>query len=146
MKHKSVPIVSPNRSAAPVTMLENTFDVARGVVLEGTVALPAAGDAALTGLCVECANQAWIAITVSRDGIVKIGPIRPDTSDFQPDKQANREVVFRTPVPFRLLVEHSLLEFYLDDILMECYSLPAVAAGRIGLLGGTTVLRSWYSA
>ncbi|MHC4983439.1 MAG: hypothetical protein ACYTF6_09780 [Planctomycetota bacterium] len=28
-----------------------------------------------------------------------------------------------------------LIEFHLDDILIECYSLPAAATGRIGLIG-----------
>jgi hypothetical protein len=39
-----------------------------------------------------------------------------------------------------------LLEFYLDDILMDCYSLPSWATGRLGLIGGPnrpTDLRAW---
>jgi len=37
---------------------------------------------------------------------------------------------------FRLLLKHSLLEFYLNDILIECYSLPGKTSGRIGLISG----------
>ncbi len=33
-------------------------------------------------------------------------------------------------------MKHSLIEFYLDDVLIECYSLPQDATGRIGLIGG----------
>ena len=43
---------------------------------------------------------------------------------------------FPALAPFRLLVKGSLLEFYLNDILIECFSLPAEATGRIGLIGG----------
>ncbi len=45
-------------------------------------------------------------------------------------------MTFGRPARFRLLVKHSLIEFYLDDILIECYSLPQDATGRIGLIGG----------
>ncbi|MEI6218486.1 MAG: hypothetical protein WCP86_06275 [bacterium] len=61
-----------------------------------------------------------------------------------PDKKASREVAFGRSVLFRLLLEHSLLQFYLADILMEGYSLPACATGRIGLIGEATVERAWH--
>jgi hypothetical protein len=49
---------------------------------------------------------------------------------------------------FRLLLKHSLLEFYLNDILIECYSLPDWATGRIGLIHGgpkpsVRILKAW---
>jgi len=45
-------------------------------------------------------------------------------------------VTFGKSASFRLLLKHTLLEFYLDDILMECFSLTAKATGRIGLIQG----------
>ena len=55
---------------------------------------------------------------------------------------------FGKPARFRLLLEHSLLEFYLDDILIECFSLPSKATGKIGIIrgdnmGSVTELRAW---
>jgi hypothetical protein len=43
------------------------------------------------------------------------------------------------------------LEFYLDDILIECFSLPADATGRIGLIRGSDSraigkLKAWHAA
>jgi hypothetical protein len=38
------------------------------------------------------------------------------------------------PARFRLLLKRPVLEFYLDDILIECYSLPTPATGRIGTI------------
>jgi len=37
---------------------------------------------------------------------------------------------------WRLVLEGCLAELYLDDILIECFSLPAGATGRIGLVDG----------
>jgi hypothetical protein len=42
------------------------------------------------------------------------------------------------------------LEFYLDDILIECFSLPADATGRIGLIRGSDSraignLKAWHA-
>ena len=46
-------------------------------------------------------------------------------------------MVLRPTARFRLLLKHSLLEFYLDDLLIECFSLPEPATGRIGVVGFT---------
>ena len=56
---------------------------------------------------------------------------------------------FGKPARFRLLVKYALIEFYLDDILIECYSLPGRATGRIGLIrssSGESIgdLKAWY--
>ena len=56
-------------------------------------------------------------------------------------------MAFDEPARFRLLLEHSLVEFYLNDVLIECYSLPAAATGRIGLIGNAgaiQALRAWH--
>ena len=41
---------------------------------------------------------------------------------------------FGSSVRFRTLLKASVMEFYLDDLLIQSYSLPAEATGRIGLL------------
>ena len=35
---------------------------------------------------------------------------------------------------FRLLLRRTMLEFYLDDLLIQCHSLPEEPTGRIGLI------------
>ena len=77
-----------------------------------------------------------------------MGPIQPDGTGFQAEEKADREMTFGRPARFRLLVKHSLIEFYLDDVLMECYSLPQDANGRIGLIGGDRAFggfRAWLA-
>ena len=35
---------------------------------------------------------------------------------------------------FRLLLRRTMLEFYLDDLLIQCHSLPEKPTGKIGLI------------
>jgi hypothetical protein len=66
-----------------------------------------------------------------------------DGSGFKVEKRVDREMTFGKPAAFRLLLKHSLLEFYLDDVLIECFSLPGNATGRIGFIGTATDLKAW---
>ena len=62
------------------------------------------------------------------------------------EKRVDREMTFRSPAVFRLLVKGSLMEFYLDDILIESFALPANATGRIGLINAVDTmgtLKAW---
>lgn len=137
-KKKRAPLaVAPSGDARqPIAPLDPVFRAADGLILEGCLRLPGAGDLARRGLCIECTNGERIAIAVAADGTVEVGPIGADGCGFQPDKRSNREMAFGSPARFRLLLEHSLLQFYLDDILMEGYSLPSPATGRVGLMRG----------
>ena len=69
--------------------------------------------------------------------MVDLGAMQADGSDFESEKQVDREISFGKQVSFRLLLQHSLLEFYLGGIMMECFSLPRKATGRIGLIQGS---------
>ncbi|MCY2929044.1 MAG: hypothetical protein NTV86_06030 [Planctomycetota bacterium] len=144
LKHSPVPIVAPTGRGA-VSLIETTFDVAAGVVLEGTLTLPQAGGGAMAGLMIECVGGEAIAVVAASDGTARIGPIRPDGTEFRPDKQVSRDIRFPERATFRLLLEHSLVEFYVEDVLMESYSLPAGATGRVGVLGEAASLRAWHA-
>jgi len=74
--------------------------------------------------------------------------MKADGTGFKAEKRIDRQMPFRRPAAFRLLLKQSLLEFYLDDILIECSSLPASATGRIGLIPAASKdafkdLRAW---
>jgi len=150
MKHEAVDV---NLSAAidsdsPIVMLEGSFDTDQGVILEGTLPLPESPSSLRSGLYIECEKGHGSAILVDADGIAELGPMQADGSGFSCEKQVNREVSFGNSPAFRLLLKHSLLEFYLDDILIECFSLPGNATGRIGFIQGSASesvknLRAW---
>jgi len=49
-------------------------------------------------------------------------------------------MTFANPAKFRLLLKGPLMEFYLEDILIESFALPANATGRIGLINSAETL------
>ncbi len=127
--------LSPFSRLGPIAMLGNTFKVADGLILEGTVSLAGQSEDR-RGLYVECIGNVGVAVLLDGAGKAEIGPIEPDGTGFKAEEKVDREMTFGRPAKFRLLVKHSLIEFYLDDVLIECYSLPQDASGRIGLMGG----------
>jgi hypothetical protein len=132
--------------SSPMTMLEPALPVDEGIVLEGIVSLPNEENPAPVGLYVERSKEAGTAMLIHQDGVTDFGPMKADGTGFNSDLHADRQMKFPQEVRFRLALKHWLLELYLDDVLMECYSLPARATGRIGLLGshrGHRDLKVW---
>ena len=119
---------------SPIAMLVAELGVEDGVILEGTLALPEDEAAEPVGLYVEHAAGQGSAVLVRAGGVSELGPMRGDGSGFKCEKRVDREMDFGKQPSFRLLLKHSLLEFYLNDVLIECYSLPGQATGRVGLV------------
>jgi len=138
LKREPVAVKPPAGGGGAIAMLPNTFDIDEGVVLEGTVLLPPAASpqakAPEVGLYVEFARDQGTAILVGPGCSARLGTMRSDGTAFKCDKRVDREIGLGPSATFRLLLKHSLLEFYLNDILIECYSLPRAATGRIGLI------------
>ncbi len=153
MKHEPVAIEAPKPHDGPgnppaIAMCAAKLPAAGGVIVEGTLALPAKPRARRRGLYIECGAGQGSAILINAAGQAELGPMKADGTGFKAEKKADREMSFGTPARFRLLLAGSLLEFYVDDILIECFSLPADATGRIGFLtaGGRDVvgdLKAW---
>jgi hypothetical protein len=135
-------------NSARIAMLQTRLDGDRGVILEGTLALPETNDQPRRGLYVECGKDSGAAILVNAAGGTELGTMRADGSGFKAEKRVDREMAFGKPAKSRLLLKHSLLEFYLDDILIECFSLPQNATGQMGLIGtdGIRQLSAWQCA
>ena len=148
MKHEAVEVVMHENAGGAVAMLGNTFDVKTGIILEGALTLPEKPAGQRRGLYVETAKDRGVAILFDSDGRAEIGPMHADGMGFKSEEKINREMAFEPSSKYRLLLRDSLLECYLSDILVECYSLPEPATGRIGLmLSGDSEsirdLRSW---
>jgi len=138
MKHERVEVKMPlvgTSDRAPIAMLEHTFDFKNGVILEGSLMLPQAPDSPRRGLYVECGDKSGAAVLFGAKGIAELGPMKADGSGFSAEKKVDREMTYGKPAKLRLLLKWSLLEVYLDDVLIECFSLPEDATGRIGLIG-----------
>jgi hypothetical protein len=135
LKHERIPIrLPPEASARSLTMLDNELPTDEGVILEGTLP-PSGGETGERGLYVECRRHIGLAILVRPGGAVDFGSIQPDGSGFKRELSLNRDMKFPDTARFRLVLKNWLLEFYLDDILLDCYSLPARATGKVGVLG-----------
>jgi hypothetical protein len=131
---------------APLVMLDGELPADDGVILEGILPIPGGADAPGVGLYVETDESRGVGILVRAAGRTEFGAMQGDGSGFQGDLRADREMPFGPTARFRLVLKGWLLEFYLDDVLMECYSLPSRATGRIGLIGGQNGpadLRAW---
>lgn len=150
LKHERIDVSEPSTGAVrpPILMLERPFDAASGVVLEGVLSKPSARGATRGGLYVEHAGGSGTAILVGPGSAAELGPIRPDGSGFKGENQLDREMQLGPTARLRLLVKETLVEFYLDDMLIQCYSMPERASGRLGLIVGEgghapRELRAW---
>ncbi len=151
LKAESVDVIAPQAGPGPgpgAAMLGNCFDLQRGLVLEGELPLPVAGDARC-GLYIECEGGGGVAIVFDSTGAAELGTINADGSGFEVELTEDRKMSFGKRPTFRLLLKGQLLEFYLADILIECFSLPQAATGRIGLIGADAAslegLKGWSS-
>ena len=151
LKDDAAEVTLPNvkgSAESPIAMLDAELNVEDGVILEGTLALPEAEAAKPVGLYVEYAAGQGGAILVRAGGVSELGPMRGDGAGFKREKRVDRQMDFGKKPSFRLLLKHSLLEFYLSDVLIECYSLPGRATGRVGLLlggrkGAVGISKAW---
>jgi hypothetical protein len=154
LKHVPIEVTSPNAAPgeqATIAMLGNTFDIQGGMLLEGTLKLPDKADSPRRGLYIECGDSRGSAVLLDARGAAELGSIRANGTEFKAEKRVDREMTFGRQTTFRLLLKETLLEFYLDDILIECFSLPADATGRIGLIRGSDSraigkLKAWHAA
>ena len=142
MKHDHIDVKLPDqKTESSIVMLENAFDTDQGVIIEGTLAISEDKNETPKGLYIECVENQGSAILVGANGVTDLGSMRSDGSGFASEKRVDREMTFGKSASFRLILKHSLLEFYLDNILMECFSLPVRATGRIGLIQGVDAIK-----
>ncbi len=125
-----------------VQMADTSVDTQGGVVIEGLVNLPAAGrsESDWPGLYIEYDAGQGSYIQVGPAGVTHFGLMAENEESSQLEDVMARAWPFDTTVRFRTLLKESVLEFYLDDLLIQSYSLPAEASGRIGLFNPTGLI------
>ena len=159
MKHQSIAVKKPVDPNAAVALLGNSFDTKQGIILEGTLKLPKAKESPRCGVYIECTTdlgvydngvlidstgvtELGVGVLIDSTGVAELGPMKADGTGFKMEKRVDREMTFGSPAAFRLLVKGSLMEFYLDDILIESFALPANATGRIGLINAEATMNT----
>jgi hypothetical protein len=127
--------------AAPV-------DVRRGTILEGTVRFTEGTNLRHPGVFMACERGPGGAIVFQSSSAAVAGTLRDDGSGFAPDPRhtIDRSLPAKPQARFRILIRHSLVESYVDDVLFNVFSLPQPASGRVGFLEGAAGigdLKAW---
>jgi hypothetical protein len=123
-----------------LALFANHFDLERGVIVEGTMQVHAPPKRwSGIGVYVEedARQDTGTALLAQTRGYTEIGPLRgggQGRGRFVADDALPLGIGDGVSSSFRLLVRQSLLEFYLDDRLVQCYSLPERSSGRLGLV------------
>lgn len=146
-------ILQPNTGA--VIQLGNRFEISQGVILEGRMtARETGGKGSSGGFFIETdrRNLLGTAILIETRGHVQIGDFflkgYGGIPDFWPVSLHPADFRANQWIAFRLLLRRGLLELYLDDKLVQCYSLYKKPTGRISFVAesGRVVfedIRAW---
>jgi len=146
-KRTQVPIeLSRGVTDKTPALLSAAFGKEDALVLEGMMSLPESPTIA-RGLYLQGSGNQGTAILVRPNGSVDYGSIQADGTQFEQKGSVDRELSFSDSVRFRLLRKGRLTEFYLDDFLMQCYCLPDIGTGRLGVIGwmdSFQKMNAWY--
>ena len=88
------------------------------------------------GLYIEHQSGHGMGVLFDAQGRAELALMAEDGSGCTVQARVDRQAKFGSPARWRLVLEGFLVELYLDDYLIQCFSLPAPASGRIGLLDG----------
>ncbi len=69
------------------------------------------------------------------NGLVEIGNDSLEGGHFTPRETIDRQMDYGPERRFRLLLRSAMLEFYLNDYFIQCYTMDRPASGRIDLQG-----------
>jgi hypothetical protein len=115
-----------------IRMLDQNLDLGRTSVIEGEVDLsrqrPEDGG---QGIFFDSGNGQGQCLLLARDK-VRFGEIKADGSSLKIQQTSTRDMEFGPTVSFRLLVRADMMEFYLNDYLMNLKRIKC--NGKIGLI------------
>lgn len=135
-----------------VALLTPIFDFKKGAVLEGKFSLwKNAQPFASAGFLFEIKDGRGAAVLAQTNGATEFGIYGSSDlgAGFVADDKVQKGIAPDHEHAFRIMLRRDLLELYIDDELVQSYSLPDEAySGRIGLIvanGGTAFsdLRAW---
>ena len=151
LKKNSLPSQFTGAAGERVQLADTIVDAEGGVFVEGQIALPVAElpETDWPGLYIEYEAGQGSYIQVGASAVTHFGLMAADGDRSEREDVMARAWPFGPSVRFRMLLKASVLEFYLDDLLVQSYSLPAAATGRIGLLNpanGIADVQVWNAA
>jgi hypothetical protein len=132
-----------NRFPVESQLLDTAFDLEETLILEGEMTV----SSSVTGLYLQGTGGKGTGFLVRNSGHVEYGDIDCGGTHFKKRGAVDRECASGGQVSFRLVRKGRITEFYLNDVLMQCYCLPERGTGRIGLIGSAHDfydLQAWY--
>ena len=140
-------------AAGGLAILPVKYDLARGVILEAELTFHASrGPLGGVGFFIEGGPiGAGTLFLAQSDDRLTVGPYSSPTGDgyaFQPEDAKPLPFKPEQTMRWRLLLRNEFAELYVDDELIQGYTLPHVPAGRLGFVieaGTATVanIRGW---
>jgi hypothetical protein len=133
----SVPRQAGKDGTGQVFMADR-INVLRGTILEANVDFEQS-----PGLVFESIGGELTAIRLVSATATEAGTLQPDGTKFTalPRQSIHRDLPAKPSGRLRVLLRHSLVELYLDDVLFNVLKLPRASSGRVGLLHGATGIR-----
>jgi len=121
-----------------IIMLRNLFNLNKGIILEGVLEINEAPRRwAGIGVFIECnsENNQGIGIMLETRQLTEFGSMDDNVKGyFDPFFRINTGIEPGKSHYFRLLLRRTMLELYLDDRLIQCYSFPLQPTGTLGLI------------
>jgi hypothetical protein len=82
-------------------------------------------------------------ILVNEQSVTEMGTMNVDGTDFQCKERVDREITFGPTPRFRLLLNRNMLEFYLNDFFIQCYTMEQMPDG-IMFYRNASDLKLWH--
>ncbi len=136
LKGEGVAVLSNGPATPAMTLVTDYLNFRSGIVAEGTIQMPRVM-AEVAGVYLY-AGATGFAVRLLPGGVVEIGQMDAFGDYWGPQQRVDREWSFPPNPRFRLLARRGMMEFYLDEQLIECQQLTgtgAVERARIGVIG-----------
>lgn len=134
-----IELTQPNSSG--VIISKKFFDLATGIIIEGTIVLHRIKKPWASGGIIvetECKKKSTV-ILLNTKGFVEIGdllaalPEEPSlTRIIRYDLKPCNLIEQKKSIRFRIFLRQRFLEIYIEDILIQCYTMTEFPTGKIG--------------
>jgi hypothetical protein len=125
------------RLSQTVTVSPFAFDPLEGGILEGRIGgLAAEGTAGEADAYLETEGDAGVLIRIHAGGMVDVDLVAHGRHETRREDRIDRALEPRPDCSFRLLARRALCELYVDDVLMQAFSLPGRWTGSVDLRSG----------
>jgi len=114
-----------------IQMHEEELDFNTGIVIEGDVTLPQAGGKPVTMFFV--VGRRWYAMRILEKGVVEMGTTDSSGGNWKKVFGVDREWDFGKTAPLRVLARAGMMEVYLDDHFMECWTMGCHGAKTVSI-------------